>query len=202
MVGHPSAAPVLFASGELRARDLTSSDVPALQALFDANPEYFLTINGRRPHPNEAQVEFEELPPAFLTYTHRWVPGLYDRSDQLVGVASVLSDLMAQGIWHIGLLLIATRLHGRGQASAIYSALESWAFAGGAEWMRLGVVTGNDRAERLWDRLGFVEVRRRAGVDTGGRINDVKVMVKPLRGGRIADYLARIERDRPDSTLP
>lgn len=192
----------MFASAELCARDLVSANVPALQALFEANPEYFLTINGRRPNPDEAQVEFEELPPAFMTYTHRWVPGIYDRAGHLVGVASVLSDLCAQHVWHIGLLLLATRLHGKGLASSFYAALEAWAIEGGAEWMRIGVVTGNERAERFWDRLGFVTVRTRLGVDTGGRVNDLKVMVKPLRGGRIADYLDRVPRDRPDSTLP
>lgn len=39
--------PPLFASEDLTVRVLQSSGVPALQALFDANPLYFQALNGR-----------------------------------------------------------------------------------------------------------------------------------------------------------
>jgi hypothetical protein len=38
--------------------------------------------------------------------------------------------------------------------------------------------------------MGFVEVRRRLAVPMGAKVNDIRVMVKPLAGGSIADYLA------------
>ena len=31
----------------------------------------------------------------------------------------------------------------------------------------------------------------------GQRVNELRVMVKPLDGGQIADYLAMVPRDRP-----
>jgi ribosomal protein S18 acetylase RimI-like enzyme len=71
---------------------------------------------------------------------------------------------------------------------------------GGAQWARLGVVAGNARAEKFWERLGYVEVRRRRGVQMGRRTHDVRVMVKPLAGGRFAQYLSLVARDRPDKT--
>ena len=67
----------------------------------------------------------------------------------------------------------------------------------GARWVRLGVVVGNHRAERFWERQGFTEVRRRDGLTMGQRVNELRVMVKPLDGGQIADYLAMVPRDRP-----
>ncbi len=64
--------------------------------------------------------------------------------------------------------------------------------------MRLGAVVGNARAEAFWLRMGYVEVKRRAAVDTGGRLNDLRVMVKPLAVGvTLADYLDKVARDRP-----
>jgi len=33
----------------------------------------------------------------------------------------------------------------------------------------------------------------------GSRVNDLRVMAKPLAGGAIADYLAMVARDRPES---
>jgi GNAT superfamily N-acetyltransferase len=196
------ATPSLFESADLRGRELAAREIPLVQALFDSNPEYFLSINGRLAKPNEAQTEFDELPPPHLSFTRRWFIGLFDLSHDLVGVAVVVSDLGVPGVWHIGLFLLATRLHGQGLASPIYVALESWMLRGGAQWLRLVVVQGNWKAQRFWSKHDFREARARAGVDTGGRMNDVKILVKPLGDANIAEYLERMPRDRPDSTLP
>lgn len=197
---------MLFSGGRLAARELAAHEVPLLQALFDANPLYFQAVNGRAANADEAQVEFDEQPPPHLCLpgrTRRWFMGLFgaDRAT-LEGVAVVVQDLCAPGVWHVALYLLATTLHGRGAASDTYRALEAWMRHGGAHWLRLGVVAGNARAERFWENQGFIEVRRRHGVDTGGRINDLRVLAKPLAGGTLAEYLALVPRDRPDSTLP
>ncbi len=72
----------------------------------------------------------------------------------------------------------------------------------GARWLRLGVVEGNASAERFWARQGFQQVRTRAGVDTGGRVNTLRVLVKPLAAEPLAAYLALLPRDQPGSGLP
>lgn len=194
--------PPLFTTDALTVRELQTADVPALQALFDANPLYFRTINGRDALPDEAQTEFDELPPPHLSHGRRWIAGVYDRAGGLAGVVVVLSDFCTAGVWHLSLFLLATRLHGQGLAGALHQALQAWAQRQGARWLRLGVIVGNARAERFWERMGYVEVRRRLGIDTGGRRNDSRVMVKPLGPDGIDSYLARVPRDRPDSTLP
>lgn len=198
-----SGAGTLFRAAGLHARALRADEVPALQALFDANPEYFQTVNGRNANPDEAQVEFDELPPAFMSFRARWMLGVFDDADgSLVGVVLVLADLMVAGVWHLALFLLASRLHGRGLAGPLYDALESWSAAGGAQWMRLGVVSANPKGRRFWERCGYHVVRVREQVDTGGRLNDLLVCVKPLAGGTTEDYLALVPRDRPGSTLP
>lgn len=194
--------PVLFSTDALSARELRADDVPQLQALFDANPQYFQTVNGRPANPDEAQAEFDELPPPHLSYSRRWFAGLFERDGGLAGVAIVVADLGAPGVWHVALFLLATRLHGAGVARPAFDALEAWARAAGARWLRLAVVVGNTRAERFWSACGFVETRVRHGIDTGGRINDARVMVKPLGDAGLAAYLERMPRDRPDSELP
>lgn len=196
------AAP-LFATPRLVARPLRADQVPALQALFDANPGYFQAVNGRPPKPDEAQLEFDERPPPHLGWTRRWCAGLFDASSALQGVLVVVADLGTAGAWHIALLLLADALHGSGAAAEVHAALEDFMRAGGARWARLGVVAGNARAERFWQRLGYRELRRREGVDTGGRVNTLRVLLKPLRpDAGIDDYLARVPRDRPDADLP
>jgi hypothetical protein len=111
-------------------------------------------------------------------------------------------DLGAAGVWHLALYLWATRLHGCGAARAMHDALQAWALGQGAEWLRLGVVVGNTRAERFWARRGYTELRRRTNIPAGARSNEVRMLLKPLRGGSVEHYLRLVPRDHPESALP
>lgn len=189
----------LFAAGSYRAFELDLADIPMLQRFYESNPEYQLAVAGEAPGPNEARDEFESLPPPEWPYEKRWMLGFMDEHDSMVGMASVISSLFAAGIWHIGLFIVATTLHGRDTAQDLYGNLESWMRGNGARWLRLGVVEGNLRAERFWEKSGYLDVRRRHGVEIGKQMNTLRVMAKPLAGGSLSDYLAVVARDRPDS---
>jgi GNAT superfamily N-acetyltransferase len=191
-----------FASGRFRANPLLASEVPALQGFFEENPEYFLAVNGVPPRPSEAQEEFDDLPPADISFNERWLIGFTDPTGKLVGFAGVLSDILAARVWHIGIFIVASSLHGTGAALTLYDTLERWMRASGAAWIRLGVVEGNVKAERFWQKTGYREVRKRLGIKMGSRTNDVRVLVKALENGSIAECLSLFERDNPDSERP
>jgi len=190
---------VLFAGDGLRASELQQADVPRLQAFFDANPEYFLTISGEGPKATTAQEEFDSVPPREFPYRQRWMLAWTDADGAMAGMADVVADLFAARVWHIGLFVVATALHGRGAAPSMYRQLEQWIRAGGAQWLRLGVVLGNARAERFWTRQGYAELRRRHDIPMGQRSNTVRVLMKPLGDGAVAEYLELVGRDRPDA---
>jgi GNAT superfamily N-acetyltransferase len=194
-------APSLFAIGGLRAYELKAESMAELQTFFDANPLYFEAVGGAPAVPTEAIDEFESEPPKGWSFTKKWLLGFVDESNSLMGMASVVSDLLANSVWHIDLYIIATSRHGRGDAKAVYEALERWATSNGAMWLRLGVVAGNVRAERFWERAGFVEVRSREGVEIGIKVNTIRVMSKALAGGSVAEYLALVARDRPEPPM-
>ena len=180
-------------------RVLRESDLPALQRFFDSNPEYFLAVGGEPPRADEAEREFRDVPPAGMAYRDMFLLGWFGRDDELVAMATVVGDLIAEHVWHIGLFIVATALHGGGQAHAMYAQLEDWMVARGAHWIRLGVVVGNARAERFWARSGYAQVRERGPLQMGQRTNLLRVMVKPLGGRAIEPYLALVARDRPDA---
>lgn len=181
----------------LRTVELTPRYEHALQRFFDANPEYFIAVNGERPGPDAAREEIRaELPQGF-SHTRKWLLGYMDEAKALAAMANVVSDLFADGVWHIGLFIVATPRHGSGDAQRLYAGLEAWARANGACWLRLGVVQGNARAEGFWQRLGFIQTRTRL-VEMGTRMNTVRVMMKPLAGGTREQYLSLVERDRPE----
>ena len=182
-----------------RMRVLGAADVDALQRFFAANPEYFQTVNGEPPRADEAAHELADVPPAGMPYREMVLVGFAgdDAPAELVGMASVVSDLIAAHVWHIGLFIVASGLHGSGAAQAMYRALERWMRESGAEWIRLGVVAGNAKAERFWERAGYVQVRERGPLPMGRKTNLLRVLVKPLGTGSVASYLDLVSRDRP-----
>jgi len=190
---------LLFQTAELRAVEFGRTDLPRLQAFFDANPDYFEAVNGTPVRPDEALQEFDDLPPPSMPYRQRWIIGFEDGAGALVAIAIVLADFIVPTVWHVGLFIVARSLHGQGVAARAYQALEDWMRREGATWLRLGAVVGNARAERFWPKMGYHEVRRRFDMQTGVKTSTVIVFVKPLADGRLVDYLQRMERDRPES---
>ncbi len=135
-----------------------------------------------------------------MPYDKVYVLGFFDSSGQMVAMASVLTDLLAPGVWHVSLFIVATALHGTGTAGLLYERLEEWAKDEGASWLRLGAVVGNLKAERFWEKVGYKEVRR-VTEQLGSMTNTVRVMVKPLGGLDVAKYLREVPRDRPKDRL-
>ncbi|RZT97848.1 GNAT family N-acetyltransferase [Rivibacter subsaxonicus] len=189
--------PAAFSAGAFRAVELGPADEAALQRFFEANPGYFLAVQGEPAAADAAHEELHGQPPADWPWTRQWQFGFVDAGGELVAMTDLVVDLLAPGVWHIGLFVVATPLHGGGAPRALYAALEDWMRAQGAQWLRLGVVLGNERAERFWERNGYAQMCRREGIAMGQRINTVRVMMKPLAGGTTEQYLALVERDRP-----
>ena len=183
-----------------RFRVLGQGDVDALQRFFAANPEYFVSVDGEPPAADAAAHELVDVPPAGMPYREMLLLGVSDGDDPdgaLAAMATVVAGFISEHVWHIGLFIVATALHGSGAAQAIHRALERWMVERGAQWIRLGVVAGNARAERFWERTGYVETRRRGPIEMGRKTNVLRVMVKPLAGGSIDEYLDLVQRDRP-----
>lgn len=192
--------PPLFETGVWQAIELQPRDAAVLQAFYEANPDYNLAVCGEPPPHDAARDTFESQPPAGWPYGRKWVIAFRAEDGPLVAMAELLSNLFVDGVWHIGLFIVATRLHGTGAARVLYEGLEAWMVERGALWSRLGVVVANARAERFWERLGYVEVRRRDGLAMGRRVNAIRVMVKPLGDEDVRQYLVQVPRDRPDPT--
>lgn len=177
--------------------ELASGDEAELQRFYERAPDYFITVNGEPATPTQASEELQEPLPAGWTCRRMYWLGYRDPEGRLVAVVNIAADLLALGVWHIGLLLVDARLHGSGLAQRLHADLEVWAVRNGARWFRLTVVIGNTRAERFWPRLGYVQVRTREGVTMGRQLNNVSIQVKALASGRVDEYLALVERDRP-----
>ena len=181
---------------EIRVVALTLDDEAELQYFFEQAPEYFIAVNGESATLTEAREELQGQLPAGWTCRRMYWLGYRDADDQLVAVVNIAADLLAIGVWHIGLLLVDARRHGTGLAQRLHADLEVWAAKKGAQWLRLTVVIGNTKAERFWPKLGYVPVRIREGITMGRLVNRVSIQVKALAGGQVEDYLRLVARDR------
>lgn len=193
----PAALPRSPIAG-LRTVELGPNDAPMLQRFFEANPAYLLAVHGEPTGPHEAFEEIHGELPSGWGFTKKWLVGYVDDTAALAAMANVVTDLLAPRVWHIGLFVVASARHGSGEAQALYRRLEASAVAHGAQWLRLGVVQGNTRAERFWESPGCVQARTRSGIEMGRLVNTLRVMFKQLAGGTLVGYLALIERDRPE----
>jgi len=131
----------------IRCIEITPEYEAALQRFFEANPRYFVSVNGEPADGGDAHEEIYGAPPAGWPFTRKWLVGYLDQNGALVAMANIVSDLLARGVWHIGLFIVATSRPGSGDAHALYRSLEAWASSHRASWLRLGVVRGNQRAE-------------------------------------------------------
>lgn len=182
--------------------ELGGSDAVELQQFFERAPDYFIAVNGEPATPSEAHEELQGQLSAGWSCSQMYWLGYRDGQGRLVAVVNVAANLLAEGVWHIGLLLVDARLHGTGLAQRLHADLEVWAVRKGAQWLRLTVVIGNTKAERFWPKLGYVQVRTREGITMGRQVNSVSIQIKALAGGQVDDYLQRVERDRPGYTPP
>jgi GNAT superfamily N-acetyltransferase len=192
----------LFTIGDVVALELGESDLPKLQTFFASNPQYFVVVHGEPPRFDEARREFFDRPPVEMPYDQVHILGFVDAEGSLIAMTSVISNLLATHVWHIGLFVVATSLHGTGVAHALYAGLEQWLGEQGAVWIRLGAVSGYAQAERFWSKQGYVEVRCRHDVPLGKLVHSVRVLIKPMSDRSLVEYLDAVPRDRPDVTLP
>jgi len=169
----------LFTGAGFRAVEMDAGDVPRLAAFYAANPEYHLIVAGGPAPPAEAREDFEMSLPEGWPCSRKW-PVLFEGADGVAGVATMVQDLFAPGIWNIGLFIAATSLHGSGRPRAMYVALESWMKGKGARWSRLGVVDGNARGRAFWARMGYTPVSVRENFRIGRLSHRLHVLVKPL----------------------
>jgi GNAT superfamily N-acetyltransferase len=188
----------LFGAGSSTAFEMDAGDLLVLQQFLEENPEYHLAVEGQPPGPAAAQEAFDAAPPADWPFDKKWLMRVSDADGRMIGLIDLIENLFVDGVWHVGLFIIATHLHGRGTAPGLYRALEAWLREQDCRWVRLGIVQGNLRAERFWEKFGYHEVRKRLAVPMGKKTNDVRVMVKPLAGGSLREYLSAVARDRPE----
>ncbi|MDD3965802.1 MAG: GNAT family N-acetyltransferase [Candidatus Neomarinimicrobiota bacterium] len=161
-----------------RIRVLGPEHEPALRILCKECSDYCTMVTGREPRLNDAGKILNELPPG-KSKEDKFVYGLLDREERLVGILDVVRNYHEEGEWTIGLLMIRPEDRGRGEGRRMHAFVKLKVIEQGGRCLRLGVLENNTRAWKFWRELGYKEhdfvTRRYEGKD-----HSVVIMKLPL----------------------
>ncbi|HEY5816930.1 MAG TPA: GNAT family N-acetyltransferase [Mesorhizobium sp.] len=108
--------------------------------------------------PDAALTEFSATPPG-RTAADKFVFGLIDCQQSIVGLIECDRGWPEPGCWWIGLMLIHPIARGSGVAPAFLAGFAEWVAAQGAGRIELAVLDENERGQRFWRRQGFKHLR-------------------------------------------
>lgn len=144
------------------------------------DPGYGMVSNPTKPTPGEFASWFGEMHRAVLE--GRRVCSVAEEAGRIVGMCSVVAEGTAVETRHVGVLglEVLPEFRGRGLGEALLAhALE--ACRGRFEAVDLSVIPANERAARLYRKLGFrIYGRRPKAFQRGGTYHDFILMLKPI----------------------
>jgi len=138
----------------LSLRRLGEGDAAALQALYEACPDYHVLHEGEPAREGKA-LETLSGAPAGKPREDRFVIGFFAAGGRLSGMLDILRDFRERAEWYLGLLLLAPGARGAGLGASILRATIDWVRAEGAHSLRIAVDEQNTAGRRFWERHGF-----------------------------------------------
>lgn len=137
-----------------RLRQLSERDIGSAQKLCEQCTDYFLLHEGAAAPATAAKEIFDALPPG-KTRKDKFVFGVEKADGALVGLVDLVRDFPENGVWMLGLMLLAPEERSKGTGKATHEALALWSKALGAKSLRIGVIEENKKGARFWDSLGY-----------------------------------------------
>ena len=151
-------APFTLAERDFTFCSLHPGQAGVLQPLFEQCADYTLLVEGQGVSPDAARETFEEVPPGH-SLDHKFVYGILNREGEIIGVLEGMRHYPQEGVWWIGLFLLAPSARGRGLGHKLIAAFIDYAQAQDGTALMLGVVEENQAAYRFWQGQGFALVR-------------------------------------------
>ena len=119
-----------------------------------------------------------------LAYPNGENYGIYSQRSELIGALELLRNHPKPDEWWIGLLMFDPRARGRGLGTRVCKSTFEWIAREGGRAVWLAVLEHNERAQRFWKSVGFVEKERQDYVSRNGHQSRVILMKIDLLEGR------------------
>jgi GNAT superfamily N-acetyltransferase len=161
--------------GEHYIKLLSKDDMEIVQSFCERCTDYYEIVHGTLPPSNSAEEILIELPPG-KDEKDKYVLGVFNSNDLLVGIVDIVKDYPVEKEWIIGLLMIDPSERRIGLASKVHDFLVEWTTCMGAEKLRIAVAEQNVDAMKFWVSLGYKELKRISSVKIGEKENTLIVM--------------------------
>ncbi|NCB73391.1 MAG: GNAT family N-acetyltransferase [Clostridia bacterium] len=120
--------------------------------------DYYLLHCGVSPAEREVREILDDLPPN-KGYEDKFVLGVLNNQNKLVGVLDIIRDYVDKGEWTIGLMLLDPLVRGKRLGQTVHSALIDWARGLGAKSFRIGVIEENLNGQAFWKAMGYQKIK-------------------------------------------
>lgn len=164
----------------LRLRTLTARDLPALQELLDADPEYALRVTGETPGPDAATDLLVNRPPD-LHPNQKVVLGAFDH-DGLAAVIDVLRGWPSPATAHIGLLQVHPSRKRQGVGRRAHDLLRTHVVNWAEVTTLRAAIVGTNAADAapFWAALGYQPTGNPRPYQAGANATDVTAWSRPV----------------------
>ena len=160
-------------------RQLEPNDEKILQKLYEQCADYAYLVDGQEPSPSAAREEFLAVPEG-KTLQDKFMFGLFDIRNVLVGLIESIRHYPDDRSWWVGLMMLAPEQRGKGLGSEFYRAFERWVSAHGAQQVMLAVVEENEPGFRFWQKIGFEVTRKTPPRQFGNKTHALYVMKRSV----------------------
>ena len=150
-------------------------DTDSLQRLFEQCADYVMIVEGQEVPSSTAQEIFEDMPPG-RSLDDKFVYGLLDRSENILGVLEGMRHYPDAATWWIGLFMLSPDVRGHGLGRRVVESFSDYVCQSHGTAIMLGVVEENQAAYDFWQRLGFEFVRKTEPRQFGKKTQSVYVM--------------------------
>lgn len=146
-------------STRYQVRQLDETDIPAILALCEKNPQYYEHCP---PFvmPQTIREDMQALPPR-KTMADKYYLGHFDDAGRLVAVMDFIDHCPNAETAFIGFYMVERSLQGRGIGSQIVEELFEYLTSLDYQNVRLGYVNGNKQSESFWKKNQFVDTGMR-----------------------------------------
>lgn len=153
---------------------LSIDSIKIVEALFERCSDYYILQNGTYPSKEDAKELFTDLPPD-KNYEDKFVLGIFNSNNKLIGIIDIVKDFPTLGQWMLGLLLVEPNERCNGLGKMIHSALAEWAINLDATSFRIGVLEENIKGLSFWSNLGYRKIKE-VTMDFTNKTHKVQVM--------------------------
>lgn len=97
--------------------------------------------------------------PANKNYKDKFILGIFNKLNELVGVIDIVRDFPEDNEWIIGLMLIEPKERNKNLGKIVHNALVNFTKPLGAKSFRIGVINENIIGKKFWSSLGYKKIK-------------------------------------------